>query len=220
MKPLLTFMAFLLCGSLFSQTQLKIFNSTPNPVTVWITLGATKGCLQNVKDIPFITFGSGLQGSFVLKGNDSTIAYAPLGMGWNGNISFETPPINCATTQFPNGVNIFEFIINNAFQPGNPQETIDISCVAGVNCGIGVITSGSKWNASTMYSNVKYFANGNKKHNSGRVGVYPFGCDVCTASQSPPPCDKSDKDKQKFPICNVQRNASNNGGVIKIIYNK
>ena len=207
--------------TLDSTTKVQIFNATDSAVTVWITLGATPGCLQNANHIPFVvdTLGS-LVGSFVLNAHDSTIAYAPDSLGYNGVISFNTQPINCATAEFPNGVNIYEFIINNGFQEGNPQETMDISCVAGVNCFIRVnMSGGNDWNASSRIPKVQSIANGDISHNSGRAGVFPYSCDSCITMYQPPVCDTIDTDKQKHNICNVQRNAKDSkGGLIKVIY--
>jgi hypothetical protein len=141
-------------------------------------------------------------------------------MGFNGNLSFNTQPLNCPIAQFPEGVNIFEFIINNSFQEGNPQETIDISCVAGVNCIIKAeLYGGNHWNASPLYSNVTKMENSGILNNHGRVGVYPYSCDVCIGMKNPPQCAHDDKDKQSAPICNVQRNAKESGGgVVRVAY--
>lgn len=202
-------------------TRLRIVNQTNDSVVVWLTLGATPGCLQDISQIPYVTDSAApLKGYFTLQAHDSTPDYAPVGMGFNGQLSFNTPALNCPTQQFPEGVNIFEFIINNSFQSGIPQNTVEISCVAGVNCLIqGVLSGGSAWNASSMYPNVDTIYNCGKFNNSGLVGVFPYGCDVCTASVAPPACDKNDRDKQKYPICTVQRNAKGSGGgLIRVAY--
>jgi hypothetical protein len=204
-------------------TQLQIINATDTPVVVWITLGATPGCLQNIKQIPFITDSTApLQGWFTLGANDSTPVYAPAGMGFNGNISFNTPPLNCPTPTFTQGVNIFEFIINNSFQGANSQETIEISCVAGVNCFIkSYLSGGNPWNASDSFPDVDSMYNAGINDNSGLVGVFPYGCDVCTGASKPPACTPptNDSDKQTLPICTVQRNAVGaGGGLIQVLY--
>ncbi len=200
-------------------TQLKIINATDSAVTVWITLGAVEGCLQNVSMIPYVTDSLGnLVGSFVLAAHDTTVAYAPDSIGFDGNITFGTQPLNCPTADFPNGVNIFEFILNNSFQAGAPQETVDISCVAGVNCFIRAVLTGSPWNASFLYPDVDTIYNSTISDNSGAIGVYPFGCDTCTGAKNPPSCITTSSDKQPSAICNVQRNASNSGGLVTVIY--
>lgn len=202
-------------------TQFKIINESNENVKVWITLGATPGCLLNVSKIPFITDSTdNLKGYFILGKHDSTIAYAPSGMGINGNVSFNTPPLNCPSAEFPNGVNLFEFIINNSFQGEFAQETIDISCVSGVNSKIEAkLSGGSQWSATTDHPDVKLMYNGGIAGNKGLVGVYPYGCDTCTGAKSPPSCVTVSSDKQSTPICNVQRSSKNTGGgIIIIIY--
>ena len=202
-------------------TQFKIINLSNDDVKVWITLGTTPGCLVNVSKIPFITDSTtSLSGYFTLKAHDSTVAYAPLDQGINGNVSFYTPPLNCPNDIFPNGVNLFEFIINNSFQTVYAQETIDISCVSGVNSKIEAsLSGGSKWSASAQHPDVKHIYNGGIDGNKGLVGVYPYGCDTCTGAKSPPSCITVSSDKQSSNICNVQRFAKDaGGGIIRIIY--
>lgn len=204
----------------YPKTEMVIVNTTNSPVTVWVTLGATAGCLQDVKQIPYVSKSlSNLVGSFTLAAHDSTKPYAPENLGWNGAISFNTQPLNCPTPQLPNGVDLFEFIVNNNFQAGIPQETIDISCVAGANALMFVrLNGGGAWNAGSV-NNVKTFYNKLDK-NSGLVGVYPYGCDICTGKKAPPSCVKNDNDKQKQPICNVQRDAKGKSGGIITLYLK
>ena len=49
-----------------SQTQFTIHNNTTSEVKIHLTLGAAPSCIQNIKNVPFITYGSGLQGWFNL----------------------------------------------------------------------------------------------------------------------------------------------------------
>lgn len=202
-------------------TKLVIKNESTKEVEVWVTLGATPGCLQDVSKIPFITnVLSSLVGSFKLQPGASTPEYAPDGMGFNANLSFDTQPQNCPTKACPNGVNLFEFILNNEFQTGSPQETVDISCVAGVNCAIRAELGGDQWNAGPTVPRIKRIENGAIGTNTGRAGVYPVGCDVCTASVSPPVCPNSPprETPQSNAICNVQRPAGHHGGVVEVMY--
>jgi hypothetical protein len=205
-----------------TRTKLQILNATDSSVIVYVTLGATEGCLQNCKLIPYVTDSiAPLVGSFVLKANSNTEVWAPDSLGFNGVISFNTQPINCATPQFPNGVNIFEFIINNSFQVGAPQETVDISCVAGTNCTILCeLRGGNNWSANGgKYDSIEDIKNNIEGKNSGLIGVFPYSCDVCIGMKNPPPCDTVDTDKQKEPICTVQRNAiGSSGGVVRVVY--
>lgn len=201
--------------------RIQIINASDSDITVYITLGSTPGCLQQASDIPFVTDTIGLNvGYFILHAGDSTICYAPEDMGFNGNITFNSQPINCPTNTFPNATNLFEFIINNAFQPGIPQNSVDISCVAGANCVMKVyLDGGSAWNASDSFPDVDSIYNAGVLLNSGLPGVFPYGCDTCTGAKNPPSCAVSDKDKQKLPICNVQRDAIGaGGGVIRVVF--
>ena len=203
-------------------TQIQICNGTKTDVTVYVVLGATPGCLQDVTQIPYITSGSGLVGSFVLKTSTSTSPWAPANIGFNANLTFGSMPINCPDSAMPYGVNLFEFIVNNGFQAGAPQETIDISCVAGVNSIIKADLSGPVWNAGPTEPTVTTIQNSVPPNNYGLVGVYPYGCDDCTSIVAPPVC--SDKpfpyeQPQDNAICNVQRDAKKYyGGLVKVTY--
>lgn len=203
-------------------TQLKIYNGTADTVLAYLTLGTTPGCLQNVGQIPFITNNlpgqNNLQGTFKLAPNDSTIAYAPDSLGYNGVISFLYAPNNCPSLGYPNGINQFEFMLNNAYQGANAQESINISCVHGVNCIIRVncITL-NNFNAGQTVPVIQSFANTLNK-NQLIAGVYPYGCDTCTGSKTPPACIPLPQPAHKNSVCQVQRNATLSGGLIKIIY--
>lgn len=209
-----------------NQTALQLTNGSGEDVQVYITLGATPGCVQNVADLPFVTtVVNTLQGWFTLKQGDSINYTPPSGVGINGNFAFGTPPINCPTDTYPNGVNLAEFILNNDFQGAGAQETIDISAVAGVNAFLEFsMTGGGGWNAGTTEPNVTQFANKGLNDNCGLVGVFPYGCDNCTERVSPPSCGGPPPPPpygncQSAPICNVQRDASNSGGTVSVTFN-
>jgi len=208
-----------------NQTAFELTNSTGQDVQVYLTLGAVTGCIQNVADIPFVTnIVNTHQGSFTLSSNGSVSYTPPEGVGFNGNFAFGTPPINCATDEFPNGVNLAEFILNNGFQGPGAQETIDISAVAGVNSFLKFsMTGGGGWNAGSTEPAVTEFENKGLKDNVGQVGVYPYGCDCCTSSVNPPECSGPPPppphgDCQSAPICNVQRDASAAGGTVSLTF--
>lgn len=197
----------------------KIYNGTKDFVKVWITLGATPGCLQDVTKIPFVTSGSGLVGSFYLAGGDSTIAYAPDSLGFNGVFSFQFQPDNCAAPEYTNGINQYEFIVNNAFQPGSPQESIDISAVHGVNCVIRVdMITKNNFNAGSTVPSVSSFANTMDRNQLGIPGVYPYACTHCTDYIGAPTCIITPQPVSKTQICQIQRDATLSGGLIKVIY--
>lgn len=198
----------------------KIYNHSKDSVKVWVTLGATPGCLQDVTKIPFVTSGSGLQGYFYLAPGDSTVEYAPDSLGYNGVISFGYAPDNCPDSlKYPNGINQYEFIVNNAFQAGQPQESINISCVHGVNCVIRVdmITS-NPFNAGPTVPSVSSFANSLDRNQLGTPGVYPYACTHCTDYIGAPACIALPQPVSKTTICQIQRPANQSGGLIKVIY--
>ncbi len=167
-----------------------------------------------------------LQGWFFLPGG-ATKAYAPpQGQGINGNFTFGSPPLNCPTEQYRSGINLAEFILNNSFQGSGAQELIDISCVPGTNALIAfAMSGGGTWNAGSSQPNVSQFANKPLGQNTGLVGVYPCGCDNCTSRADPPqrhcpasPPPPAYEACQSQPICNVQRDATNSGGEVEVVF--
>jgi hypothetical protein len=167
-----------------------------------------------------------LQGWFLLA-DGMTKAYAPpQGQGVSGNFAFGSPPLNCPTNEYTNGINLAEFILNNSFQGPGAQETIDISCVAGANALIAfAMSGGGGWNAGDSQPAVSQFANKPLDQNTGLVGVFPCGCDNCTSRANPPqpscppsPPPPAYEDCQSQPICNVQRDAANSGGDVEVIF--
>jgi len=204
-------------------THLYIVNETDTDVTAYITLGATAGCVQDVSklimgDHVTITKLSDLQGHFPLKAHARVSMAAPNGEGLNGNLSINTPPLNCPTPEFPFGVNLAEFIINNGFQV-NGQETVDISGVCGTNAFLRFTLSADDWVANTE-TPVHIFENNVWDANSDLVGVFPYGCDVCTGSVNPPDCvGLQPQNANAEPICNVQRSAATNqGGAVVVSF--
>jgi len=206
-------------------TTLHVKNNSSQAVITYITLGATAGCVQDVSQL--ITDGNPitkmypLMGHFELPAGATVTLSAPNNEGLNGNFSFGTPPLNCPTPQLPNGVVLAEFIINNGFQQ-NGQETIDISCVPGVNALLAFEMSSTDWTSNWgKITSVQKIENSTKLNNTDRVGVFPYGCDNCTSSDNPPECvGKQSKYANKEPICNVQRPAGNNqGGTLTLVFN-
>ena len=204
-------------------TYIQIFNDYDSSVTVYVTLGATPGCIQSVLSLPFVTDTvpgqKGMQGTFVLAAKDSTAPFSSGALGLNGVISFMYAPDNCPSVNYPNGLNQFEFILNNTFQLGYPQESINISCVHGVNCVIRVdMITDSVFNAGPLFPVINSFANKLDRNAIGMPGVYPYGCDTCTMWKSPPSCIVLPQVPQKEKICQIQRPAANKGGTVKVIY--
>ena len=205
-------------------THLEISNPTHNSVLTYITLGATPGCVQ---DVSLLTLSHDLvvnalfplMGNFILPGKTTVKVTAPEGFGLNGNISFNTPPLDCPCPDWPEGVNLAEFIINNGFQIGG-QETVDISCVCGANAFIKMEMSAPDWTSNGGAIQVSSMENKTRYENTGIVGVFPYGCDNCTSSDNPPSCvGRQPQFANSEPICNVQRPASSNqGGTVKVIF--
>lgn len=197
-------------------TKLEVKNDSLYEVLVYITLGATEGCCQDVAKLTTtdnITINklADLMGNFTLAPGQSTHISAPDPEGLNGNFSFGTPPLNCPTPDFPEGVNLAEFIINNGFQV-NGQETVDISCVCGANAFIEFELSEDDWNDGTTWG-IKHIKNNTRYNNTNISGVYPYGCDNCTSSDNPPGCiGQQPQYANSNPICNVQRSAATNKG--------
>lgn len=202
-------------------TSMCVTNCTADSVQAYLTLGSIgdTNYVQNTSGI-FGISDSGTQNSFWIAPNDTLCYTSPLGKGFNGNITFGTPPVNCPdTTQFPNGINLLEFALNNNFAV-NSQETVDISCVAGVNCIINTtFTGGGAWNNGT--DSISVIENGKLYSNTGLSGVYPYMCDSCIGTTSKVPYCAGRKPKAKpqaTKICNIQRNSTSNGGVIVVGY--
>lgn len=230
------------------QTALAIENDSPNAVTVFITLGAFPGCygnnpgfLQNVQAMnftpPVTITGSGLVGSFNLPKGQTVTYTPPVGTALTGNITFGGQPLSCPTAQFPNGLNLAEFTIDNntpAYVTGpgcfpQPQEAIDISCVNGVNCQMQLeMTGGGAWKVGSRsvnnISNQQLGTKGGSNPNLNRIGVYPPGCDICTGSVDPSPsCNNVWKNWgacNTTANCNPQRLSSQSGGTLKINFKR
>lgn len=204
-------------------TKLELHNPTDNPVLTYLTLGATPGCVQ---DVALVAVSDGLiinrlyplQGNLTLPPKTIVSLTAPEGLGFNGNISFGTPPLNCPCPGYPEGVCLAEFIINNGFQPGG-QETVDISCVCGANAYVGILLGSEDWTTNGGAIPVKDIRNGTRYDNTGRNGVFPYGCDNCTESSAPPSCvGQQPQFVNSAPICNVQRPATSPGGVVRVSF--
>src|SRR6476660_6876737 len=101
-------------------------------------------------------------------------------MGISDKGSFGALRHSSAPTGIPIGVNLGEFILNNAFQGAGAQETIDNSGVDGVNATIRFsMTGGGAWNAGPANSNITGFQNKGLRDNTGIAGVFPWGCTNC-----------------------------------------
>lgn len=196
------------------KTEFVVVNSTKDSVLMYITLSGynepeKSKYVQNVNGVLGCE-GTGLQGSVWVKSND-TLSYTSTKY-FSGNISFGTPPLNCPDNTWKNGVNIFEFNINN------PQESIDLSCMAGVNCLMRVdLIGGPNWPADTSM-NTRVIENKTMGHNTGIVGVYPYGCTNCINTEGKQPCQTPNETPNKYNICNPTRSKGVHGGKVQITF--
>jgi hypothetical protein len=192
-------------------TEIRVVNNSQDSVLVYLTLGGgfDSTFVQNVNGI-FGCSQTGLVGSFWLASNDS-VQYTPT-LSFSGNLSFGTQPLNCADSTWKTGVNIFEFNLNE------PQESIDISCMAGVNCIMRCdLIGGANWLADTCL-NARVLQNDTMYNNTGRVGVYPYGCTNCTNTEGKQPCQTPSETPNKYKICNPTRATNEKGGVVRVSF--
>jgi len=199
-------------------TIVKVKNTNANDtVLVYLTIGDGSGYVTDVNGVFGIKSSNKLQGSFYLNPGDSVSYVCPKDKGISGNISFWNPPVNCP---YP-GITLYEFTINNKGTVVNAQETVDISCVAGVtSIGIIELSGGGNWTDNHGNDSVTFFQNNTLGGNTNISGVFPYGCTNCVNQGGAPdctghppystPCTKN--------ICNVQRNANNSGGTVTISY--
>jgi hypothetical protein len=195
-----------------NDTEMRIVNNSKDSVLVYLTLGGgfDSTYIQNVNGI-FGCTQNGLVGSFWLPKNDS-VYYTP-SLSFSGNVSFGTQPLNCPDSIWKKGVNIFEFNLNE------PQESIDISCMAGVNSILRCdLIGGANWLADTCL-NARLLQNDSMYKNSGRLGVYPYGCTDCTDTLGRQGCQQPTDSPNKYKICNPTRAKGQKGGVVRLSFN-
>lgn len=199
-------------------------NFSKSTVTLWLTLGESPQFVSSVKSVsPQFkpVSGSPRQGSMELGPNAQIQYTPPEDLGFNGNFCFGSMPTNCAPEEFPTGINLAEFNLNE--QSENGFEAIDISGVAGTNAYISFsMEEGGEWTAGPA-GLVSEFSNAPIGENVGRTGVYPYSCETCTAvgepvCSSPPKGAPNPPVPQKTAICNVQRPQVEMGGIVTISF--
>lgn len=202
-------------GSESVNTELRVYNDSPDSVLVYLTLSGYPASdsaefVQNVNGI-FGCSQTGLNGSFWLHAQDS-VSYVS-STGFSGNLGFGAQPINCPEKAWPTGVNIFEFNLNE------PQESLDISCMAGVNCILRTdLIGGPAWPASNLYPDPRVLQNDSMYMNTGLVGVYPYGCTNCTNTEGKQSCQYPTDRPNTAAICNPTRAAGDKGGIVKVTF--
>ena len=197
-----------------NSTKLMVRNLSNDSIKVYLTLGGGAGYVDSVNGIFGITDNQSLQGSFYLNPNDSVMYDNPSPI--TGNISFWIPPSNCTS------VNLFEFCLNNASLDSvapNQQESVDISCMSGVNVyGSMELKGGGDWTDNHKDTNATKIVNNAKYHNSNISGIFPYGCTICIDTTGKQACQTPAATPDTNNICVIQRNATESGGVVIINY--
>jgi hypothetical protein len=212
-------------------TNLVVKNNTDSPVPVLITLGAGYG-INSVTQLPaswHITphpDGTNLKGSFTLPAN-SSVAFNSGANSFSGNVAFGPTfaAMGCGGSAcYPNATNLAEFTLNY------PGETVDISCVNGVNAFISYqLSGGATWTDNVSPAAVSSFANKAMGQNANIPGVYGWQATTCTGNPNPPnptadcpaPNDAPGASElSSAESCNVQRKGDAPfGGTVTIIFN-
>lgn len=200
----------------FDQTEIRIVNDTQDSVLMFLTLSGYSYpqdtlYVQNVDGI-FGCTQTGLCGQVWIKAGDSVFYNPNENLYFSGNISFGVAPMNCLDSLWPTGMNLFEFNLNE------PQESIDISCMAGVNCIMKVdLIGGPEWPADTA-SNPRVLQNDSMWKNTERVGVYPYGCTNCTNTEGHQECQTPQEKPNTHAICNPTRATGQHGGIVRVSF--
>lgn len=199
------------------RTELAVTNGSEDTILVYLTLNNDADYLGNVNGVFGIKSTNKLQGSFTLKPHDT--AYYTSSMPMSGNISFVKAPMNCP---FEASTTLFEFNVNNYGTAKDAQETMDISCVAGVNTiGRFEVSGGGAW-VDGLSDTITSIQNDSLYKNFGISGVYPYGCTNCINHDGMEDCKGHPKyaKPNTHHICNVQRYAKLSGGRMVITYLK
>lgn len=189
------------------RTTVVVTNRKAAPVVVYVTFGSDSKV--TAKDWSSFCAGSGLACSFSLGATTSR----PLptnGAYLNATFAFGAP-VGCGVTKGEVNVN-------------NPAwfDTMDVSLVDGFNHKVGIVYTppASADAGGAVALGPPLGAAGNEKV----LGVYPFGCDVCVARQSPP-CGipvgkdgcKAGTQSNPSPPCQVQGAVKGGGGAVEVI---
>ena len=191
-------------------TEMVLINESEDSILVYLTLSGYNDSLapyyvQSVDSI-FGIADSGLVGSFFMAAGDTLYYTSP--KRFSGNLAFGTQPLNCPTMEWPTGTSFFEFNINV------PQESLDISCVGGVNCIIGVdLVGGPNWVAA-QFADVRKIQNDSMYKNTNLVGVFPYGCTNCVNTDGKQACQVPSEKPDSTHICNPTRAANVSGGKV------
>jgi hypothetical protein len=192
-------------------TTLRVYNATGADVEVWWNCTSPSANNINVKvgghelnvRIPS-QYSSGQKGVFTLtNGETATITPKSGNTIISGSLTFDcTPTCPCGTSglvpcpqlgggfrlpeRLPNGTNQAEFTLNN-----NGNESVDISCVNGVNAKIAMRLEGGSptWHthSGTPISNItnrRIDIAAGLDENCTQPGVYPFNLTQCSSTNT------------------------------------
>ena len=193
-------------------TTLAVYNGREDSVLVYLTLGGGDDStfVQDVKGIFGIT-QSGLVGSFYIQPGDTVFYQSSLKL--SGNIGFGSQGVNCFTKEWPTGVNIFEFNLNE------DQESMDISAMGGVNSLMVVQNiGGPMWAATPSFPDVRLYYNDTMWKNTNKLGVFPYGCTTCTDTIGKQACQTPNETPDSTRICNPTRAAGYRGGLVLLTF--
>jgi hypothetical protein len=193
-------------------TTLAVYNASQDSVLTYLTLGGgyDSTFVQNVNGIFGIT-QSGLVGSFYIQPGDTLFYQSSLKL--SGNIGFGSQGVNCFSTQWPTGVNIFEFNLNEN------QESMDISAMGGVNSIMSVQNiGGPSWAATPAFPDVRLYYNDTMWKNTNKLGVFPYGCTTCTDTIGKQLCQTPNETPDSTHICNPTRAAGVRGGLVLLTF--
>ena len=193
-------------------TTLAVYNASQDSVLTYLTLGGgyDSTFVQNVNGIFGIT-QSGLVGSFYILPGDTLFYQSSLKL--SGNIGFGSQGVNCFSTQWPTGVNIFEFNLNEN------QESMDISAMGGVNSIMSVQNiGGPSWAATPAFPDVRLYYNDTMWKNTNKLGVFPYGCTTCTDTIGKQACQTPNETPDSTRICNPTRAAGVRGGLVLLTF--
>jgi len=184
-------------------TTVEVVNSSGADATVYLSFGADSVVLP--ADWPFCKATAKLNCSFPLKAG----AAQPLplsGKRFNATMAFDAP-VSCGSTKAEVNVN-------------NPAwfDVVDVSLVDGYSNKVWIeATDGGKAAKLGPPNGVE----GNEKV----FGVYPLGCDICTARQNPPCDQKPGKDGCKAGSqydpevpCQWQGVSKGGGSSLKVVF--
>jgi hypothetical protein len=226
-KSVLSVIFLLGCGApIDGGTRLVVVNTTAEPVTALLTLGA-ESCVSNVTKLPWKIKPMGkLKGTFVIGPGVGVEYSSGKDCSFIGNITFgKSFSVNpgCGSSVYPNATNIAEFTLNTV------GETVDISAVNGVNASLKyTLAGGADWLSNDeSVDPIRTISNRGMGQNMDIPGVFGWAADNCTESGDPPnpkpnckaPLDAKSPEVSKKARCNVQRTASSPvGGTVLLAF--